>query len=352
MPDFTGISLWLNIAIFAAAATSVWFAGVRITGHAEAISKKTGIGHATIGMILLAGVTSLPEIGVTLTASLSGNSSLAINNLFGSIAMQVAVLALVDFTIGHRALTAVVPEPRVMLQGVLNILLLAFAAAGMVVRDVAIFGIGLWAWGCLGLYLASVWLLSREPERRPWLAAREGEIEHHLFKEGQAKKREDGAEELSLPVLVWRTTALALVILVAGYLLSQTGDAIAQQTGLGASFVGFVLVAISTSLPELSTALTAARRGLFTLAISDILGTNLINVGLVFVVDAASSGQPVLNTTGSFSIFGALLGIIVTALFLGGLAERRDTTIARIGLDSAIVAIVYLGGLVLLYQLR
>ncbi|KXF77050.1 sodium:calcium exchanger [Paramesorhizobium deserti] len=352
MPDFTSISLWLNIAIFAGAAASVWFAGVRITGHAETISRKTGIGHAAIGMILLAGVTSLPEIGVTLTASLSGNSSLAINNLFGSIAMQVTVLALVDFTIGHRALTAVVPEPRVMLQGVLNIILLAFVAAGMVVNDVGFFGIGLWAWGCLGLYIASIWLLSREQDRRPWLAARKGKVEQHLLEEGQAKESEDGAEDLSLSGLIWRTTALALVILVAGYLLSQTGDAIARQTGLGASFVGFVLVAISTSLPELSTALTAARRGLFTLAISDILGTNLINVGLVFVIDAASSGQPVLNTVGSFSIFGALLGIIVTALFLGGLAERRDTTIARIGLDSAIVTIVYLGGLVLLYQLR
>jgi len=352
MPDFTSVSLWFNIAIFAAAAISVWFAGVRITGHAEAISRKTGIGHAIIGMILLAGVTSLPEIGVTLTASLSGNSNLAVNNLFGSIAMQVAILALVDFTIGHRALTAIVPEPRVMLQGVLNILLLAFVAAGMVVGDISVFGAGLWAWGCLGLYVASIWLLSREQGRRPWLAAREGKVEQQLLEEGQAEQSTKGWEEISLSGLISRTTALALVILAAGYLLSQTGDAIAQQTGLGSNFVGFVLVAISTSLPELSTALTAARRGLFTLAISDILGTNLINVGLVFVVDAASSGRPVLNTTGDFSIFGALLGIIVTALFLGGLAERRDTTIARIGLDSAIVAIVYLGGLVLLYQLR
>jgi cation:H+ antiporter len=142
------------------------------------------------------------------------------------------------------------------------------------------------------------------------------------------------------------------VILVAGYALSQTGSAIAEQTGLGSSFVGFVLVAISTSLPEFSTALEAARLGRFTMAISDILGTNLINVGLLFLVDAVARGEPVLNVVGAFSQFGALLGIIVTTLFLVGLAERRDRTIFRLGIDSAAVLVVYVGGLVLLYTLR
>lgn len=353
MLDFTAISLPINLAIFAGAAVCVWFAGARITGFADQISGKTGIGHAVIGMLLLGGVTSLPEIGVTLTASLGGNSSLAINNLFGSIAMQVAILALIDFVIGRRALTAAVPEPSVMLQGALNVLLLSVAAAGMVVGDVGVLGIGLWSWASLALYVGSVWVLSRERGRRPWLAARRGEVDRSLIEEQSEREEErENGDELSLSALVWRTAAVAAVILVAGYLLTKTGEAIAQQTGLGSSFVGFVLIAISTSLPELSTALTAARRGLFTLAISDILGTNLINVGLIFLVDVAASGGPALNAVGTFSVFGALLGIVVTALFLAGLAERRNATVARLGLDSVAVAIVYLGGLVLLYTLR
>ena len=88
------------------------------------------------------------------------------------------------------------------------------------------------------------------------------------------------------------------------------------------------------------------------MAISDIMGTNLINVGLVFVVDAVDGSDPVLDSLDDFAVVGAILGIIITALFLIGLAERRDRTVFRMGIDSAAVTIAYLGGLVILYSLR
>lgn len=352
MIDFASLSVWINLAIFAGAAAAVWFAGVRITGYAELVSNRTGLGEAVIGMLLLAGVTSLPEIGVTVTAAASGDAPLALNNLFGSIALQASLLAVVDFAIGRRALTSVVPDPQVMLQGALNVLLLGFAAGAMVAGDWPVFGIGVAAWACLALYLVSIWILSRERGNRPWLAATHGRVDRKLIEEVDEREKDESGEKLSTAGLVWRTAAVGAVILVAGYLLSQTGSAIAEQTGLGSSFVGFVLLAFSTSLPELSTALTAARRGLFTMAISDILGTNLINIALVFVTDAVAQGEPVLAQADSFATFGAILGIVITAAFIAGLAERRDTTVGRLGLDSIAVLIAYLSGVVMLYTLR
>lgn len=352
MFDYASLPVWINFAIFAGAAAAVWFAGVKITSYAELISQRTGLGEAVIGMVLLAGVTSLPELGVTVTAAVSGDSDLAINNLFGSIALQAALLAIVDIAIGRRALTAVVPEPQVMLQGSLNILLLAFAAGAMVIGDTAVFGIGAFAWACLFLYLAAIWVLSRERGRRPWLAATEGRVDESLIETKEEGADDSGGGSMSTASLVWKTVGVGAIILVAGYLLSQTGEAIAGQTGLGSSFVGFVLLAFSTSLPELSTALTAARRGLFTMAISDILGTNLINIALIFVVDLAATGEPVLAQATKFSIFGALLGIVITTAFVGGLAERRNTTVGRMGLDSIVVLIAYASGLIVLYTLR
>lgn len=349
MPQFSDLGLFANIGLFLVAATLVWFAGGRISHYADAISKKTGIGQAILGLLLLAGVTSLPEISVTMTAAASGNAQLAVNNLLGSVAMQVAVLAIIDFVVGRRALTAMVPEPAVMLQGALNVLLLSIAAAAIVAGDRAFLGVGLWSSACLAGYVASVWLLSQTEGRRPWLAAKVGKTEpQDLGRDENSKGNPPG----TLHSLIIRTMIAAVVILVAGFVLSKTGEAIAELTGLGSSFVGFVLVASSTSLPEFSTALAAARLGLFTMAISDILGTNLINVGLVFVVDAVAPGEPVLNQVGQFSIFGALLAIVLTALLVAGLAERRDRTIWRMGVDSILVLILYLGGLVVLYSLR
>ncbi|WP_425487071.1 hypothetical protein [Microvirga makkahensis] len=63
------------------AAACVWWAGTRLTGYLDAIADRTGIGQAFAGMLLLGGITSLPEIAAASTSSWTGNASLAINNL-------------------------------------------------------------------------------------------------------------------------------------------------------------------------------------------------------------------------------------------------------------------------------
>ncbi|MEX0405585.1 sodium:calcium antiporter [Aquibium sp. LZ166] len=353
MLDFTQFGLAINITLFAAAAIVVWFAGTRLTGYADAISRVTGAGQAVVGIILLAGVTSLPEIGVTATASISGDAQLAVNNLFGSIALQVALLAVVDLFIGRDALTSVVPDPTVLLEGTLNVILISFAAGAMVAGDVPFLGVGLWAWGCLFGYVGGVWMLSKAQGKRPWLAARGGEVDTPLIREQFEREEASAAEDDNLKTLLLKIGVVAAIILVSGFVLARSGDAIAQQSGLGQSFVGFVLVAFATSLPELSTAITAARRRLYTMAISDILGTNIINVALLFAVDLLDTDpEPVLNRVGDFAVFGALLAVILTAIFMVGIVERRDKTILRMGYDSLLVLVAYIGGVAILYTLR
>lgn len=364
MAFFQNSSLFLNLAIFAGAAVMVWLAGTRIAHYADAISHKTNIGDAVLGVLLLGGITSLPEVAVTVSASATGNPALAANNIFGGIAMQVAIIAIADFTIGKRALSSVVPDSTVLLQGSICILLLAIAAAGIIVGDIAVLGVGLWLWLLLAAFLYGVLVVARSEGKEPWVP-RSPDAQRRDKSGGDAtsaqgrsqaertrKQRDRDLEAMSLRGAIWRTAAAGATVLVAGFVLSQTGDAIAQQTGLGASFIGAVLVAIATSLPEVSTTLAAARLGLYTMAISDIFGTNMFDMALLFASDAAAGGGALLNQLGPFSIFGAILGIVVTALYVAGLAERRDRTILRIGIDSAAVLVAYFGGLVLLYQLR
>jgi cation:H+ antiporter len=125
---FDKLPLWTNIALFSVAAVAVWLAGTRVAGWADVIARKTGLGQAAVGLLLLAGVTSLPEIAVTVTAAVGGNAQLAVNNLLGSVAMQVAILAVADSLIGKDALTAVLPDPKVLMQIALNMLLLGVVA--------------------------------------------------------------------------------------------------------------------------------------------------------------------------------------------------------------------------------
>jgi cation:H+ antiporter len=113
-----------------------------------------------------------------------------------------------------------------------------------------------------------------------------------------------------------------------------------------------VLLAIATSLPEVSSVIGAVRGHHYEMAYGDILGTNLFDIGLIAVADLVYVGPPVLNEVGTFSAFASLLGIAVTAIALVGILERRDTTVARMGVDSIAIAADYLSRLVVLYQPR
>jgi cation:H+ antiporter len=141
-------------------------------------------------------------------------------------------------------------------------------------------------------------------------------------------------------------------ILAAGFALAGTGDALAQQTGLGASFVGMLLGGVATSLPEVTTTIAAVRLAQYEMAFADAFGTNLFSTMLLFVADLAYSGGPILNEVDRFSLFAMLLGILLTAVYLAGFVERRHKTVLRMGIDSVVVLFAYAGGLVLLFFLR
>lgn len=333
----------------------VWLAGSRIARYANTIAERTGIGKAFLGMILLGGITSLPELAVTVTAALGDSAPLAVNNLLGGVAMQVAVLAVADAIYGKGAISAILARPVLLLQGILDILLLALIAGGVVVGDVGILGVGLWTAAVFVFFLLGLWLVKAygdDPRWVPRSALEEGG--DRLTAETQERQRRHARREQGSPLsrVVLRTGVAGSAILAGGYLLSRTGEALAEQTGLGTSFVGAVLVAISTSLPEVSTVIGSVRIGQYEMAFSDILGTNLFDLGMIFVIDLAYRGGPVLGEVGRFSIFAALLGIVVTAIYVAGLIERKDRAYLRMGVDSIAVVVVYVIGLFVFYQLR
>ncbi len=95
----------------------------------------------------------------------------------------------------------------------------------------------------------------------------------------------------------------------------------------------------------------AARLKRYELAIGDIFGTNLFDLLLIPVADLAFRG-PILASAGQFEALAAALGIVLTSVYVIGLINRRNRTIARIGYDSLIVIVIYAGGLLLLNSVR
>ena len=339
MYDFRALPLAANIVAVAVAALVVWGAGTRIARVVDAIAERTGIGRVFAGFLLLGGVTSLPELASAVTASYSGHASLALNSLLGSVATNVLLLAIADGVLGRDALTSVVAHPATLLQGVLGIFLLGVVAAGVTVGDVDLFGVGAWSASLVPLFALAVWLSSRYENRPTWVVAG-GELPL-----APAPPSAPETTPRDLRALVVDATVTGLVILVAGSLLAAAGDAIAEQTGVGESMVGFVLVGLATSLPEISSMVGAVRLHRYELAIGDIFGTNLFDLLLIPVADAAYGEAPILSTAGRFEALAALLGIVLTAIYVIGLLDRRNRTFLRMGYDSLAAIAVYLIGL-------
>ncbi|HEX2256252.1 MAG TPA: sodium:calcium antiporter, partial [Afifellaceae bacterium] len=215
--------------------------------------------------------------------------------------------------------------------------------AAVLSGDVPIAGVGLWSAGLFAACVLALQLSSRYGRRHVWTVVGEAPGADH---DDTPDPKLD-----SLRSLILKTAAAGGVILVAGFFLSQSGDAIAEQTGLGSSLVGLVLVGFATSLPELSSIVAALRMHRYEMAVGDIFGTNLFNIALIFVADLAYPGGPVLAEATAFEAVAALIALVMTGIFVLGLLERRDRTILRMGYDSLASIAIYAGGLLLLLSL-
>lgn len=333
--------LWANALIFLVAAALVWGAGTRLTRDLDGIAERTGMGRAFVGMLLLGGITSLPEVANAITASAIGNPALAINNLLGSAAINVLLLAVADALVGRDAVTSVVVQPSTMMMATLCMIVLVAVAMAITTGDVAVFGIGPWALALAAMSIAGSWISSGYDRRAAWKVRGR--------RDGAEAAEDEPARDASLRLLVARRTVAGAVIFAAGYALSQTGDALAGQTGIGSGMVGFAMIGVATSMPELSTIITALRIRRYEMAFGQVLGTNFVNPSLILLADAVFAGGPVIDELGAFETISALLGATLTGVFLVGLLERRNPTVLRMGYDSLAVMLLFAGGLVLLY---
>lgn len=332
-----------HVGIVVVAGAAVWVAGHRLSQDADRLASATGIGRVLIGALLLGVVTSLPEVATTVTAGIIGNPRLAVGNLMGGVALQVVVLAVADVVESKRRLTFQVTSPAVLVQHVALLLLLSIAMAGMALGEPLVVGhVGLWP-----VVIAVAYGVLLTKVRR---AGRDGTWEiggqQPTLGRGAPGADEEPGDVTAPPT--WRLVGAATVVLVAGWLVARSGDALAESDLLSGTFVGAGIVALTTSLPELSTVIGALRQGAYDMAVANIAGTNGLEVALLLPADVAYRGGPILEHVGRADLFLVALASGLTAVYLTGLLTRRQKAVLRMGRDSLLVLILYVVGIVLL----
>jgi len=136
-----------------------------------------------------------------------------------------------DAIFGREALTVVAGTSLVLLQVTMNILLLLLFGAAVLVGDVALFHAGAWSWSLLAMYAFAVWKVANSQGHQAWVAKKtEQQREESRKYDAQRKAADRGkSKDGSLKPLAARLAVGAVLILVAGFLLSRTGGAIAEQ---------------------------------------------------------------------------------------------------------------------------
>ena len=350
MLNFQTFPFLLNIILFFLAGVTVWVSGTRLTTYADIISDRKSWDKASMGFIFLALATQLPEIVTNTTGALHGNGELVLNAMFGGITMQTAVLAIADiFIIGTTTLSFTARKSINLLQGVVLILLLSLVLVATMLGDTVVF----WHIGASPILLAILYILVififlDYGKNNGWSVAN---FPEDLKQKANPKDKLAKNSHTTKKLYLYSGFA-SLAILVSGVVLVQTAEAIATQSGLGASFIGVTLLASSTSLPELSASIAAVRLGAQSMAISNIFGSNLIMIFLLLPADMFYLNGAILNSVNDSAKFALISGIVVTAIYVIGLIVRKSQTFLRMGLDSITVLILYIITLYILYTLR
>ncbi len=332
------------ILIFAAAAACIWVAGVRLASSTNALDTRLGLGSALGGLLLLALATDLPELAITVTAALHHNLGLAVGNLLGGIAMQTVVLVALDIGAGaERPLSYMVGSLLLVIEGALVgvVTVMAIMTAQLPVKTQLI-GMSPGTVAIVLVWIAGLRVVARTREHPRWqvkaVGAKPGRTHAHRRAVDPKPHRRHSTRTVTLIF-----AAAAAVTLVAGYLIEESGDALAGRAGLSGPVFGATILAAATALPELSTGLAAVRDGDIQLAMSDIFGGNAVLPALFIFADLFA-GKPALPAAARTDIWVAGLAVVLTGIYIVGVIVRPERTFWRMGPDSIAVLGVYVLG--------
>lgn len=283
------------ILTFMGSALVVIIAGIFLTISADTIAVRTKLGKLLVGGVLLAGATSLPELFVDISAIKAGMPDLAVGDLLGSSIFNLLILATADLL--HRGKTSFFTPTagKHALSASLSIVLTGIVILGILMREksaLSFVGVGAPLWVMALAYAGGIRLVYADQRYR--------------FKEFKEMIEEE-PPRLSLGKAIGLFLICAITLGVVAPVLAESAGEIARITGLGKTFVGSTLLALSTSLPELVSTMTAVRRGSMDLAIGNIFGSNTFNMLLLIPLDFVFEG----SLLGSVSMEHALTGLAI-----------------------------------------
>ncbi len=286
---------------------------------ASSIAKILRVPSLIIGMTIVAMGTSLPETAVSVTASMSGRNTLAISNVVGSNSFNLMVVIGVCAILTPVAVQQVVVKRDIPLSIAAAVLLLVCGALGWSLGHVE---------GVLFLvcFAGFIYLMIHSALK----ARANGE------EESDEEKEAEEMEVMSVPKSLVYIVLGAVAIKFGGDWVVDSASTLAAAMGMSQTLIGLTIVALGTSLPELVTSITAARKHDVDMALGNAIGSNLFNILMVLGIAATISPIAFLMEN--------LIDIIILicfSLIVWFMAWKRGKLERREGLIMVILYAIY-----------
>jgi cation:H+ antiporter len=342
-----GLSTALLALVFVAGAAATWVAGIFLSKTTDALDNRFGLGEALGGVILLAIAGTLPEIAITISAARAGHLGLAVGNLIGGVAVQTLVLVILDAVSGpERPLSYLVGSLLPVIEALIVMVVLGTALGGAALSpSTNVLGASPTSIAAVVLWIVGVWVVNRTRMHEEWkvgtpVGATPGRRHH---RQGE----EHPYAAASNLLVIWIFAAGALVTLIAGVVLQDSGSLLAARAHIGGAVFGATVLALATALPEISSGIAAVRLGDMQLAVGDILGGNSFQITLLLLADLIA-GTPVIVAAHHSDVWLGAAGMLMTGIAAMAIIARPQRTYVWLGIDSIALAAVYAAAIALL----
>lgn len=327
---------------FALTSALVVCTGYVLCKYADKIARITGLGRTFVGLGLLAVVTSLPELVVSVSAAKIGAVDLVLGDLFGSNLFNLAIVGLI-FLVFIKKPTKIKLEPDHFISSGFSLLFITLAAIGLVFYYAVSPGVA-----------ESKFLVSAETALILVIYAYGA---YAIFRREKAKKEKIDAKVDETKLKIWlKFIGYSAILVCSAIFLAHLGVQVSRipvkGVALGGTFVGSLFLAIATSLPELAVGISAIKMGYFDMALGNIFGSNMFNMAILGISDIVLGSTIILSSVSIIHLFTALFVIMCTALVMTSLVYRSQKETPGLAWDSVSIIFIYFAANMLIFYLR
>lgn len=330
------VQVWVQFFVLLIA---IGLAGVKLSRYGDIIAEKTNMGGTWVGLLLLATVTSLPELITGISSVTAANApNIAVGDALGSCVFNLLILVVIDFIYRKESVYTRARHGHIISAG-FGVVLIGIVAVNLILgklgSSITFYNIGLYTPIIFLLYILAMRTVFRY------------EQEHlDAYTEESVKRYPD----VSLQQAFLRYLAAAAVVVAAASYLPFIGNAIAEQMGWHKSFVGTLFIALATSVPELVVTIAAVRIGALNMAVANLFGSNIFDILIIGIDDVFYIKGSLLADAAPIHAMTAVSAMIMTGIAIVGLLYRPVGRVLKtVGWASLALISIYLMNMLVLF---